>query len=438
MTTGIERIAAKAKEPGLRFSSIAHHLTAERILKCLWAIPNTTSPGMDRIDAIEAKRSYGEWLPEMLRTIHSKGYQAPAVRRVYIPKPGKSEKRPIGIPTVGDRALQKAVCDVLTPIYETDFLASSYGGRPNKSAHMALANLRETIRTRNVSWILEADLKNFFGSIDHQWVMKFIEQRIADPRILSLLRRWLKAGVFENGRTESVDRGTPQGGPISVLLSNVYLHYVLDLWLEKVVKPRMRGEIYFVRYLDDFVICFQYREDAEKLEKALPKRLGKFALELEPSKTKLVEFGKYARQNSKRYNRPMETLYFLGFTIYCSLSNKGYFTVGMKTERTRLKRGIMTIKERLRTNRHLPLREQSLAIQQFLNGHYRYYGVSSNIRSLGRIYLFVYRYWRKALSSRSQSGYLNWKKYETILQHFPIPKPQVYLSFQMMKEIAAL
>jgi group II intron reverse transcriptase/maturase len=439
MTTGLERIAAKAKvEPRLKFTSLAYHLSAERILKCLQAIPNATGIGVDEVDVLEAKDSYKEWLPTMLKAIHSKGYRVPPVRRVHIPKPRKSEKRPIGVPTVTDGPLQKAVCEILTPIYECDFISCSYGGRPEKSAHMALSKLRETICTRKVSWILEADLKNFFGSMNHRWIMTFMQERISDPRILSLLRRWLKAGVLEQGILQSVDRGTPQGGPISVLISNVYLHYVLDLWIEKIVKSRMRGEIYFVRYLDDFAICFQYRDDADKVSSILAKRLGKFGLELEPSKTKLIEFGKYARLNSKRYNRPMETLYFLGFTICCGVSNKGRFTVNMKTEKSRFRRSAMAIKERLKTNRHLPLREQCLAINRFLEGRYRYYGVSSNIRALERIYLVVYRCWRKALSSRSQSGYVNWRKYETILKHFPVSKPRIYLIFERMSEMAAL
>src|SRR6516162_7988067 len=318
METGLERIADKARrEPELRFTSLAHHITPDRVWRSLCQIPNHSAPGVDGQTVSEAKESFERWIGEMLQSVHRKGYKAPDIRRVYIPKPGKQEKRPLGVPTVSDRALQRSTAEVLSAIYEQDFLACSFGGRPGCSAHHALATLNEVIAGRKVGWVLEADLKNYFGSLDHSWLLQFVQHRVGDPRLISLIRRWLKAGVLEDGVVTPSEMGTPQGGSISVLLSNIYLHYVLDLWFERVAKPRLRGEAYLVRYIDDFVVCFQHREDALRFQDALCKRLGKFGLTLEPTKTKLVEFGRFAQHHASRHGRKRpEAIYFLGFTLY--------------------------------------------------------------------------------------------------------------------------
>ena len=255
MATGLEQIAAKARrEPKLRFTSLAHHITRDRVWRNLQQIPKRSAPGVDGQGVTEATESFGVWIEPMLQSVHRKGYPAPAIRRVYIPKPGKQEKRPLGVPCVSDRALQRSAAQVLSAIYEQDFLPCSFGGRPGLGAHRALATLNEVIAGGKVSWVLEADLKNFFGSLSHEWLLRFVELRVGDPRMISLIRRWLKAGVLEDGEVHSNDEGTPQGGSISVLLSNVYLHYVLDLWFERVVKAHLQGEAYLVRYIDDFVL----------------------------------------------------------------------------------------------------------------------------------------------------------------------------------------
>ena len=317
METGLERIAVKARcEPSLRFTSLAHHITRERVWTNLCQIPKRSAPGVDEQTVMEAKESFGEWIEAMLQSVHRQGYRAPDIRRVYIPKPGKQEKRPLGVPTVSDRALQRSTAQVLSAIYEQEFLPGSFGGRPGRGAHHALATLNEVIAGSKVGWVLEADLKNFFGSLSHQWLLRFVEHRVGDPRLISLIRRWLKAGVLEDGEVHPSEEGTPQGGSISVMLSNVYLHYVLDLWFERVVKPRLRGEAYMLRYIDDFVLCFQYRDDALRVQKALCRRLEKFSLTLEPSKTKLVEFGRFAQRHAgKRGRKRPETIYFLGFSV---------------------------------------------------------------------------------------------------------------------------
>jgi RNA-directed DNA polymerase len=440
MTTGLERIAAKARcEPKLRFTSLAHHITQERVWENLCQIPTDSAPGVDGQTVPEAKENFGGWIEVMLQSVHRQGYQAPNIRRVYIPKPGKREKRPLGVPCVADRALQRSVAQVLSVIYEQDFLPCSFGGRPGRGAHQALATLTEVIAGRRVEWVLEADLKNYFGSLSHDWVLRFVELRVGDPRLISLIRRWLKAGVLENGEVQPNEEGTPQGGSISVLLSNLYLHYVLDLWFERVVKSRMRGEAYLVRYIDDFVLCFQYREDALRVQEALRKRLGKFGLTLEPSKTKLVEFGRFAQKwASKRGRKRPETIYFLGFTLYCTRNQKGNFRVGMRTEKSRLRRSLMRLQEQMRRMRHLPIREQADHLNQRLRGHYAYYGIAGNFRALQRVHRAVERYWRKMLSSRSWKGEIWWKKFHEIKARFPLLRPKLYLPYTELQAIAVL
>jgi group II intron reverse transcriptase/maturase len=295
------------------------------------------------------------------------------------------------------------------------------------------------IAGRKVEWVLEADLKNFFGSLSHDWMLRFVEHRVGDPRLISLIRRWLKAGVLEDGEVHASEQGTPQGGSISVLLSNVYLHYVLDLWFEHVVKPRLRGEAYVVRYLDDFVVCFQYREDALRAQKAMGQRLGRFGLTLEPTKTKLVEFGRFAdKWASKRGRRRPETIYFLGFTLYCTRNRKGNFRVGVRTEKSRLRRALSHAQDLMRRMRHLPIREQGDHLNQVLRGHYGYYGVAGNIRALQRLHRAVERYWRQMLSSRSWKGDVRWQAFHRIKERFPLLRPKLYLPYRELQALAVL
>jgi RNA-directed DNA polymerase len=397
-----------------------------------------TSVGVDKQNVKSAKESFDSWSKVMLQSMHNKGYKPPPTRRVYIPKPGKTAMRPIAVPTVQDRCLQKSVSDVLNSIYEQDFLPCSYGGRPKRSAHQAIANLNVAISARKVSWVFEADLKNFFGSLNQDWVEQFLKHRVGDLRITNLIRRWLKAGVMEEGKHLESNTGTAQGGPISVLISNIYLHYVLDLWIEKAVKPKMLGEVYYIRYLDDFVLCFQHRSDAMRFKQVLPKRLEKFSLELEPSKTKLLEFGRFAKQNASSRGKKVDTFNFLGFTFYCDRNRRGGFKVGMKTEKSRLSRSYAKMKLVLQRIRHRPIREQSKLINIMLNGHYRYYGVGGNWRCIDHFLNFTLRYWRKALSSRSQNGKVNWKKFHNILKIFPLSQPKLYLSFKAISKMATL
>ena len=440
MATRLERIAAKARcEPKLRFTSLAHHITGERVWENLQKIPARSAPGVDGQTVAEAKEGFSDWIEPMLEAVHRQGYPAPPIRRVYIPKPGKQEQRPLGVPCVSDRALQRSTAEVLNAIYEQDFLPCSFGGRPGLGAHHALATLNEVIAGRKVGWVLEADLKNFFGSLDHGWAVRFVEHRVGDPRVLNLIRRWLKAGVLEDGDIHPNDEGVPQGGSISVLLSNVYLHYVLDLWFERVVKPRLRGEAYLVRYIDDFVLCFQYREDALRTEEVLRKRLGKFALQLEPSKTRLVEFGRFAQRHApKRGRKRPETLSFLGFTLYCTRNRKGHFKVGLRTEKTRLQRSMAKLSELMRRMRHLPVREQVINLNRVLRGHDAYYGIAGNFRAVQILHRFVERYWHKMLCSRSRKGQVTWEVFHRIKERFPLQRPKLHRPYAALQALAVL
>src|SRR5450759_3881207 len=353
METKLEQIAVKARrEPNLRFTSLAHHITRDRVLQNLTKIPKRSAAGVDGQTVEAAKESFEGWIEPMLQSIHRQGYRAPNIRRVYIPKPGKTEKRPLGVPTVADRALQRTTAEVLSAIYEQDFLPCPFGGRPKLSAHHSLGTLTEVISGGLISWVLEADLKNFFGSLNHDWVLRFVEHRVGDPRLINLIRRWLKAGVLEDGAVHPSEQGTPQGGSIRV-------------------------------------------QDALRL------RFGKFGLTLEPTKTKLVEFGRFAQKHAGKRgrNRP-ETIYFLGLTLYCSRNQKGNFKVGMRTEKSRLKRSLLSLQELMRRIRHYKIGDQAGEINIVLRGHYAYYGVAGNLRSLVKVYRAVARSWRRLPSSR--------------------------------------
>jgi RNA-directed DNA polymerase len=435
MTTKLEEIARKAQqESKVRFTSIAHHITRELIWENLKQIDPKTTPGVDGVKPKEAIATYQSWIEIMIQKIHHKGYKPPHVKRVWIPKPGKQAKRPIGIPCVVDRALQKSTSIVLSAIYEQDFLNCSYGGRPGKSAHQALATLNEIMMGKKVNWVYEADLKNYFGSLDHTWLMKFVEHRIGDPRIISLIRRWLKAGILEDEKVTIPETGVPQGGSISVLLSNIYLHYVLDLWFEKIIKPSLKGEAYLIRYIDDFVVCFQYQEEALHFQEELQKRLAKFSLTLEPSKTQLIEFGRFAQAKGKK----IETLYFLGFTHYCTRNRKGKFMLGRKSEKSRLRRSMQKIKELLNEVMHFSIKEQVGKINQYLRGHYNYYALGGNSKALRRVYYFTIHGWRKTLSRRSQKGRVTWEKLLKLIKLNPIVKPWIKLPYERMGKMANL
>ena len=439
MTTGLEKIAAKARqEPKLCFTRLAHHLDAERLWQNLGHVPRDTAPGRDGLTVEAVKQAFSAWSGATRRAVHHKGYHPPPVRRVYLPKPGKREQRPLGVPGGGDRVLQRSVADVRSAIDEQDFLPCSFGGRPAGGAHHALATLNEVIAGTAVSWIYEADRRNFFGSLAQGWLLRVVPHRVGDPRLVSLIWRWLQAGVREDGLSEASEAGIPQGGSVSVVLSNLYLHYVLDLWFERVVKPRRQGEAYLIRSIDDFVVCVQHRSAARRFEQGLAKRLAKFTLALEPSKTRLVAFGRFAaRQAQGQVKRP-ETVTLLGFTHYGTRNHRGNFKVGWKTDKARLRRSLAKFHQQLQIIRHEPLKEQARQINQILRGHYAYYGVAGNLGSLPRVYRSVERYWRKMLSSRSQKGQGRWDVFLAIKRTYPLQRPKLSLPYARLKHYVVL
>jgi group II intron reverse transcriptase/maturase len=439
MATKLEEIAAKARsETKLQFTSLCHHITRELVWENMQHIPTRSAPGVDNIDVKEARETFNDWIDTMLQAVHNRGYKAPPVRRVWIPKPGKTEKRPLGVPCIADRALQRSVSVVMSAIYEQDFLSCSFGGRPKLSAHHALSTLNEIISGKRIAWVYEADLKNFFGSLDHGWILRFVKHRVGDPRIINLIQRWLKAGLLEDNELQVSEFGTPQGGSISVLLSNVYLHYVLDLWFEKIVKPRLKGNAYLVRYIDDFVVCFQNHEDAIRFQDALRNRLAKFSLALEPNKTRLVESGHFAQQNAKAKGKKAETIYFLGFTHFCSRNSKGNFMLGRKTEKSRLRRSMDKLRELMHEIQHYGLKEQAKKINEVLRGHYAYYGMGGNHRSLWKIYRFSTKCWHTMLCKRSWKSYITWEKFTKIMDRFPIQQPVLKIPLVRIKSFAVL
>lgn len=439
MTTGLERIATKArKDSDCRFSSLTHHIDSNLLRKTLYRIKPSSARGVDRESVQQARSEFSNWSTQIIDSVNKRGYRPPPVKRVFIPKPGKLEMRPLGVPTIRDRCLQAATAKVLEPIYESDFLDCSFGGRPGRSAHGCIATLSRTISTHKVSWVFEADLKNFFGSLDHGCLLQFVAHRVSDPRILTLIRRWLKAGAMEGSEWSSAEAGVPQGGSISVILSNVYLHYVLDLWFEKIVKPRLAGEAYLIRYLDDFVVCFQLKKDADRFISALSGRLDKFKLKLEPSKTRLVEFGRFSLRDFKSREVKAPTLKFLGFTLHHMVYPGGNYGVGLKTEKSRQHRIMAKLKDVMSRKRHQPLADQMQAINLIMRGHFNYFGVPNNSGSLTKVHRYAVKQWRKSLSRRSQSGRINWNKFNKILSKFPLVQPKLKYRHDDLRKLAML
>jgi group II intron reverse transcriptase/maturase len=426
METELERIAAKARsEPKLRFTSLAHHITRERVWTNLCQIPKRSAPGVDGQTVTEAKETFGEWVEPVLRSVHRQGYRAPDIRRVYIPKPGKREKRPLGVPCVNDRALQRSTAQVLSAIHEADFLPCSFGGRPERGAHHALATLNEVIAGGKVSWVLEADLKNFFGSLSHEWVLRFVEHRVGDRRIVRLIHKWLKAGVLEDGIVNVSDKGTGQGAVISPLLANIYLHYGLDQWAEGWRRHEATGDMIIVRYADDFIVGFEYESDARRFLDAMRERLGKFALSLHPEKTRLIEFGRLAAESRERrgLGKP-ETFNFLGFTFICSKSRRGKFQIKRKSRHDRMRVKLQAIKQELRRRIHQPIPVQGKWLRQVVTGYFNYHAVPTNGPALAAFRFFVTELWQRTLRRRSQMDGMTWERITRLANDW-LPKPHV-------------
>jgi group II intron reverse transcriptase/maturase len=421
-----QRIAERAKEsPQVGFTSLAHLMDIDWMHT---ACARTRTNGAVGVDGQTAEDySSGDLnarLADLLDRAKSGTYQAPPVRRVHIPKGTGNETRPIGIPTYEDKILQRAVVMVLETVYEQDFLDCSYGFRPGRSAHQALAVLWQQTMDIGGGWMVEVDIRKFFDTLDHAHLRELLRQRIHDGVLLRLIDKWLKAGVLEDGSLTFPEAGTPQGGVVSPLLANVYLHYVLDVWFERDVKPRLKGRAFLVRYADDFVMGFACEEDARRVLEVLPKRFGKYGLALHPDKTQLVPFPRPPHQtsptDSARDSRP-GSFDLLGFTHFWARSRRGYWVVKRKTAPSRLSRALKKMALWCRLNRHQPLADQHRALGQKLRGHFAYYGITGNSRRLQAFRDAVVRIWRKWLARRRRRGFLSWDVLNRLLQRYPLP-----------------
>ena len=422
----LERIRQVAKQrKGEQFTSLWHHVSSlDRLHEVYFELNHSSAPGVDRV----TWQQYGEnlWanLTDLCGRLMRGAYRPLPVERTYIAK-GDGRMRPIGKPAMEDKIVQRVFAQVVGAVYEADFLGFSYGCRPGRSQHNALDALSVGLARRKVSWVLDADIRGYFDAIDHDWMLRFLQHRIADPRVLRQARQWLKAGVLEEGEISVPEAGTPQGGSVSPLLANIYLHYVLDLWVHRWRQRHARGEVIIVRYVDDFVVGFQYREDAERFLNELRERLSRFSLELHAEKTRLIEFGRFASETRKRRGEGKpEAFTFLGFKHMCSKTRNGKFIVRRHTMRQRLTAKLKSMKIELNRRRHQKLTEQRRWLSSVLRGHYQYYGVPLNSQALGVFYRQTLWHWWRALRRRSHKHRLPWTRF-CRLAYQRLPQPRV-------------
>jgi group II intron reverse transcriptase/maturase len=431
MERKLNLITEKAKrDKRLKFTSLIHHINEENLVRCYQELKRGKACGIDDVTVEEYGRNLQKNIPDLLVRLKSKCYRPQPVKRVYIPKPGKpGEKRGLGLPTVEDKLVQIIVKRILEAIYEADFLDCSYGFRPHRNCLQAVDKLDKEVMSKPVNFIVEVDIRKFFDIISHYWMQRCLEERVSDPNLLWLVRKILKAGVIEEGQYQASKEGTMQGGNLSPLLANIYLHYILDLWFEKKIKPQARGYMKVVRYCDDFVVCCESEHDAQEFLKALEARFDQFRLKLSPEKTKTIKFGRRAWQQWKKGGRKPETFDFLGFTHYCATSRRGYFIMGHKTSKGSLCRKLKEIKEWIKKVRNsLPLKEWWHVLKAKLIGHYSYFGISGNIRSLRQFYHQVTGTVFKWINRRSQRKSMTGEMFRKYLQWNPLPIPKIYHS----------
>jgi RNA-directed DNA polymerase len=417
------------KEPKLQFTSLAHLLNKEFLRECYFELGRDRASGIDGV----SWQAYGENLDEnlanLVKRMKAKQYRPQPAKRVYIPK-NEHEKRPLGLPSLEDKIVQRGISRILEAIYEQDFLDCSYGFRPNRSSHDALRAVDQTVMKRPVRYVIEADIKGFFDNVSHDWLLKMLEVRINDPSFLLLIRRFLKAGYIEEGRLVKAEQGTPQGGNLSPMLANIFLHYVLDLWFEKRIKPRMAGEVYLVRYADDFLMMVQKQSGACMIEQALRDRFKKFSLTLHSEKTRTISFSCKEPENAKRQGRKPYTFEFLGFTHFWFRTREGWYMLSRRTSAKRFRRACRAMNEWLRSVRNwCKTKEWWLILASKLRGHYQYYGVSGNSKMLKVFYYQVMRMVHKWLNRRSQRNRWNWERYLAYLRNYPLPLPHIVHKF---------
>ena len=404
----VRRVAATDREA--RFTALLHHVDVDRLRAAYRAIRPKAAPGVDGVTWADYGRDLEENLRDLHARVHRGGYRARPSRRVFIPK-ADGRLRPLGVAALEDKILQRAVAEALNAVYETDFLGFSYGFRPGRSPHHALDALAAGIMRKRVNWVLDADFREFFTSLDHRWLEKFLEHRIADKRVLRLIQKWMAAGVIEDGAwTDSVE-GVPQGASASPLLANVYLHYVFDLWAHQWRTRHARGDVVIVRFCDDFVVGFEHRDDAERFWADLRERLAEYSLELNAEKTRLIRFGRFAVQQRKErgLGKP-ETFTFLGFRHICGKTQKGRFKLKRITDKSRMRTKLRAVKTELLRRRHLPIPEQGRWLASVLRGHCNYYAVPDNSAALNAFRYQIIGHWLMALRRRSQRTRLTWER----------------------------
>jgi group II intron reverse transcriptase/maturase len=416
-------VAARDKEA--RFTALLHHVDVDRLRAAYFALRPKAAPGVDGVTWSD----YGVDLEENLRDLHARvhrgGYRARPSRRVYIPKPD-GRLRPLGVAALEDKILQRTLVEVLNAIYETDFLGFSYGFRPGRSPHRALDALAAGIVGKKVNWVLDADFRDYFSSLDHQWLERFLEHRIADKRVLRLIQKWMAAGVIENGSWTAFEEGVPQGASASPLLANVYLHYVFDLWAHQWRTRHAHGDVVITRFADDFVVGFEHREDAERFWADLRDRLAKFGLELNAEKTRLIEFGRNAARDRKArgLGKP-ETFQFLGFTHVCGTTRmSGRFKLKRITDSKRVRAKLLAVKREMARRMHRPIPEQGRWLARVLQGHYNYYAVPDNIEALRAFREGLIRHWLRSLRRRSQKSRLSWERMGRLAVRW-LPQPRI-------------
>jgi RNA-directed DNA polymerase len=428
-SSALERVREVARrDKDARFTALLHHVDLVRLRKAYWAIRPQAAPGVDGVTWAD----YGQDLEANLRDLHARvqagRYRAKPSRRVYIPK-ADGRQRPLGIASLEDKIVQRAVVEVLNAVYEVDFRGFSYGFRPGRKPHDALDALSVGITSRRVNWVLDADIRDFFGQLDHAWLRRFLRHRIADERVLRLIDKWLTVGVVEDGQWTECDEGSPQGASLSPLLANIYLHYVLDLWVAWWRDHHAHGEVIIVRWADDFVVGFEDEQDARQFLVELRERFARFGLELHPDKTRLLEFGRHAAWKRRRRGagKP-ETFDFLGFTHICATNRAGRFWIKRITIAKRMRAKLAEIKIELKRRWHHPIPEQGQWLASVLRGHYAYYAVPGNSDAVNDLRFQATRLWRKRLRRRSQRARLNWARMKRIANRW-LPRPRVMHPF---------
>jgi RNA-directed DNA polymerase len=427
---GVRKAAKERQE--MKFTALLHHLTVDLLQESFYALKRKAAPGVDGTTWQEYETGLEGRLNDLHSRIHRGAYRAKPSRRVYIPK-ADGRQRPLGVAALEDKIVQQAVVTILNAIYEEDFLGFSYGFRPGRSQHQALDALSYALTVKHVNYVVDADIRGFFDSISHEWMLKFVQHRVADRRVLRLIQKWLRAGVMEEGEWAETERGTPQGAVISPLLANIYLHYVFDLWVQAWRKKHARGDVIVVRYADDTVLGFQSQTEADRFLEDFRERLGKFGLELHPDKTRRIEFGPFAELYRKRRGEGKpETFDFLGFTHISGKNRRGQFTVKRKTISKRLRGKLQELKQQLRQRRHDPIAETGQWLRSVVQGYFNYHAVPGNLDRLRAFRERLTRRWRTQLRQRSQRHRLNWGRLRKLAARW-LPAPRVLHPWPMQR-----